>query len=880
MTQEVPKAMQTRPNGGTGEITDVGSIAGIFDRLVRRRQGEAVKVYASYEPLTPADVAEVIVFVAARRENVVLADSSLFPSRRSLNHHAIIIRLLENNYFADNSILPFTIFDPAAIRARRLRHADISHWFVHAHHDFTALKQNLTAYYSLTKLNPGVTVEQKGEWETLLKDMLGKVPGLVSLEVNSPLALTAHRSLGFSLGFNLGVQSGCGICARKGRRSQGLRDTPSTFEGARTSHLRALERRATISHGDSPGEPDPVLASASASASAEDQRGQYRLDTEMRDSNISGHGQEKQTPGGFTFTSSGRTANADLKEPPASVWKLSQDVCRILGTESGGRPSHAVGDTEESRDSTSAVNLPEHDYIVYLAHIVDFHLHAGCLFDGHTISIPRGDDTAPGLPHTESKIWVVQVSAVVALGRLFLEKGATGSRPPGFQEFLQGSDAVPSNTILLLYPLLAIEALCLLSVYAHSADMHAVAYLYIAQTIAIARCRNLDDQRKAPIGIESDETKTARRLWHTVCILDRRYSAAIGMLPNYPTQDVDNIFLDESSGLAINNTSSLNLTIACRLSRIIMLHSKHHTIDTKLSPLTEEIMAELRCLHLLGRSISVLPHFRFGHSLHAISRPAATLHLLYCHCVIIAAQPILLYLLRRRLSSGEPPALASSLLETSFAVLRSCANAANFALDIIAMLHDQNLLEIFFFSNVEITFLAALALILIDVVLPAPTGSDRVGKAIGVLHDMGRYGSATAIALGADLKRIHEAVAALSGYPRNERGTEVTTSQDGDSFNVRFLNLIETPNPPEKPAGRPETLQGRLETMAKDPDVQFMGRGQGTRVTTQSSTGRSAPQQTAANMVHAEESPSIALGEAEDAYSFDMLNLEWLEYVQ
>jgi len=34
------------------------------------------------DPLTPDDVAEVIVFAAGRRENVVLADALLFPSHQ------------------------------------------------------------------------------------------------------------------------------------------------------------------------------------------------------------------------------------------------------------------------------------------------------------------------------------------------------------------------------------------------------------------------------------------------------------------------------------------------------------------------------------------------------------------------------------------------------------------------------------------------------------------------------------------------------------------------------------------------------------------------------------------------------------------------------
>ncbi|KAK0121888.1 hypothetical protein ONS95_010166 [Cadophora gregata] len=43
----------------------------------------AAKVYEGCEPLTAEDVAEVIVFQASRRENVVVADVLLFPSHQA-----------------------------------------------------------------------------------------------------------------------------------------------------------------------------------------------------------------------------------------------------------------------------------------------------------------------------------------------------------------------------------------------------------------------------------------------------------------------------------------------------------------------------------------------------------------------------------------------------------------------------------------------------------------------------------------------------------------------------------------------------------------------------------------------------------------------------
>jgi hypothetical protein len=43
---------------------------------------KADKVYEGVEPLTPDDIAEVVVFAAGRRENVVLADSLIFPNHQ------------------------------------------------------------------------------------------------------------------------------------------------------------------------------------------------------------------------------------------------------------------------------------------------------------------------------------------------------------------------------------------------------------------------------------------------------------------------------------------------------------------------------------------------------------------------------------------------------------------------------------------------------------------------------------------------------------------------------------------------------------------------------------------------------------------------------
>tara|TARA_R110002003_G_scaffold58_9_gene5193 strand:+ start:7908 stop:8585 length:678 start_codon:yes stop_codon:yes gene_type:complete len=128
MTQAILPIFKARADGGRGDIINIGSIAGrepyqggsiycatkaavrSFTDTMRREliatrirvieidpgqvetefsvvrfggdREKAKKVYEGVEPLTPEDIAEVVVFAAGRRENVVLADTLVFPNHQ------------------------------------------------------------------------------------------------------------------------------------------------------------------------------------------------------------------------------------------------------------------------------------------------------------------------------------------------------------------------------------------------------------------------------------------------------------------------------------------------------------------------------------------------------------------------------------------------------------------------------------------------------------------------------------------------------------------------------------------------------------------------------------------------------------------------------
>lgn len=129
MTQAILPIFKARPDGGSGDIINIGSIAGrepyqggsiycatkaavrSFTDALRREliatrirvieidpgqvetefsvvrfggdKEKAKKVYEGVEPLTPEDVAEIVVFSAGRRENVVVADTLVFPNHQA-----------------------------------------------------------------------------------------------------------------------------------------------------------------------------------------------------------------------------------------------------------------------------------------------------------------------------------------------------------------------------------------------------------------------------------------------------------------------------------------------------------------------------------------------------------------------------------------------------------------------------------------------------------------------------------------------------------------------------------------------------------------------------------------------------------------------------
>lgn len=157
---------------------------------------------------------------------------------------------------------------------------------------------------------------------------------------------------------------------------------------------------------------------------------------------------------------------------------LGLDVDLAFDTQAFGRSPYLSLQPSTDHAFVRIESLPHHAYIQHLAGVADFHLNAiTYAFDYPAFTRQLRQTASSSLNETLS-IWQTKTLAVIAVGKLFLEKGATEQGPPGIQEFLQCVASLPSAIDLMRNPMAAMEMLCLLAFYAHFVDIHIAAYLY------------------------------------------------------------------------------------------------------------------------------------------------------------------------------------------------------------------------------------------------------------------------------------------------------------------------------------------------------------------------------------------------------------------
>ena len=183
-----------------------------------------------------------------------------------------------------------------------------------------------------------------------------------------------------------------------------------------------------------------------------------------------------------------RTANTTAVSEPVVTWAMRCKIRKILDLPNEERSDsqvrrywrhYSLPSASQFGLDPSAFGLPPKDYILHLVHVADFHLNSLYHFFKHVEITEQLNGILLSSLQSVPRVWRVRLLIIIALGKLFLEKGADVSGPPGIQEFLQSTVALPSSIELALNPIAAIETLSLLAVYAQAAELHDAAYLYV-----------------------------------------------------------------------------------------------------------------------------------------------------------------------------------------------------------------------------------------------------------------------------------------------------------------------------------------------------------------------------------------------------------------
>ncbi|KAI1627906.1 hypothetical protein EDD37DRAFT_281792 [Exophiala viscosa] len=510
--------------------------------------------------------------------------------------------------------------------------------------------------------------------------------------------------------------------------------------------------------------------------------------------------------------------------------------------------------------NSSRLPIPSKALLFHLAQVADFHLNATCSFSDYLTLEKQWNRAHLQSVQSQPDIWQVKLLMVAATGKLFLEKGATNLGPPGIQEFFQCVQAFSAIVCRIQDPSTTIETLCLMAFYAQSADLHTAAHLYIGQAGRLARSYGMD---------RSAEGSKHQILWWNICVLDQRLAASINTWPDFHIHDENLHWIasDETRGVSPDFRLRVNLAIAHILTEVNKVTSKYERTSSMSLAFVTAVSQQLAALTKVGRSIRTTESLCHGDSLATISRSAATLHLLYCHCIMRACIPFLLHRLTPSITTGQIDGHASinNAYEPVLGMMKVGVNAATLSLNILSALREQSLLEIFAFLDNEVTFLAAVLLVLVNIISPGTTDTSFIEVANGVLQDMASRGNIPAEALKDTLTDICELAAGYSSTHRNRYGRLLTVVKDAETLNRAILNVIDIPQPaierPEDSAGEIVPPVAELPTASQStiPSVQLVP-----------APGRMEP------------SASFCIDDFDavaNTFDFDTVDLDWLDFV-
>ncbi|KIW16841.1 hypothetical protein PV08_04031 [Exophiala spinifera] len=445
-------------------------------------------------------------------------------------------------------------------------------------------------------------------------------------------------------------------------------------------------------------------------------------------------------------------------------------------------------------------SLPSKSYINHLAHVCDFRLNTSHYCFNLLEFQQRLDRTDLALLGTTSSAFHAEILAILALGKLFLEKGASTLGPPGIHQFQGATSALPNIATASEDPISIIETLLLLSIYSQAADMHHAAYLYIGQAASLARSIGLSKDARTGVGSSALGPATVRKIWWTICLLEQKQALTIGaeseFLYSEHTKttslvgDVD----DDADGSVLHR----HVCIAELMTRVTSVLNTDSKETCTTDALMTKTLIQLEAAQKQGELLSSSHRLCEGQDFSTISRPIATLHLAYYRAILHATKQFLLDVVSTTFSTVSGPRMTVGS-GTKFKILKSCVKAAAYSLNILQALHEQGLLETYNFDDLEATITCGLTLTLANGVFSSSVDDSFLAITKNTLQDMSNRGNLPAEALLQEFNAINDMVTKATstrptGYPLSLQ-LSLHLTHNGQALNNCIMDVLATESP-------------------------------------------------------------------------------------
>ncbi|KAH7310012.1 fungal-specific transcription factor domain-containing protein [Rhexocercosporidium sp. MPI-PUGE-AT-0058] len=399
----------------------------------------------------------------------------------------------------------------------------------------------------------------------------------------------------------------------------------------------------------------------------------------------------------------------------------------------------------------SGIDMPTEDYAEYLTNTLQFSLSPMYyLFDKDAFLMTLHQFYRD--QHSTSTLWKIQMLIVFAFGTSILAREAGRSGPAGAAYFARAVEALPDPHRLRQDPILSIEVLCLLALFMQAMDMRRGAYDYIGQALHICLTQGLNRRFDAQ-RITKQEFDHRSKLWWTVYVIERKLSSLVGVPPALHDEDIALTMPSIDPAHKTSLTMAFHIEVSSQLGQILnVVYGLGHQrqLGAKFISAVQTILRRLADTSIL---LNTNMKIESQGSNNAISRVAASLHLLHHQCTILTIRPVLFFLLETKLSSGNAPL---KLSDAVIGLLRVCVESALQVLKTVEGLRAHNLVDLFLPFDLESMFASAFVLTLVGIIIPAATEQWELRKTLTLMDEMIMRGIVVAGPYKKDLQELDD----------------------------------------------------------------------------------------------------------------------------